>query len=125
MIYPLKWIIQKAKINGSYKNSVSFPYDDVTVTTATNTEPCDSSVTSIGNASLDALEVYQLKTDELEINYRGPKILSKKETPLTICTANIIGLVRSSKLLRVLLDSNSNACLIKWSTLLKGITPKD
>ena len=34
--------------NKRYKNSVSFPYDDFTVTTAMNTEPCDSSVTSTG-----------------------------------------------------------------------------
>ena len=34
--------------NKYYENCVSFPYDDVTVTTAINTEPCDSSVTSTG-----------------------------------------------------------------------------
>ena len=61
----------------------------------------------------------------MEINYRGPKILPKNETPATICTANTIGLLSSRKLLRVLLDSGSNACLIKRSALPKGIIPKD
>ena len=32
--------------NRYYENYVSFPCDNVTVTTAINTEPCDSSVTS-------------------------------------------------------------------------------
>jgi hypothetical protein len=102
--------------------STPFNDDDDTISTVS----CSSlDNTSVGNASLETLKVYQLEADEMEINYRGPKILPKNETPATICTANTIGLLRSRKLLRVLLDSGSNACLIKRSALPKGIIPKD
>ena len=88
-----------------------------------STVPCDGSVTSAGNATIETLQVYQID-DDFPANYRGPKVLPKNETPATICTANTIGLVRSRKLFRVLLDSGSNACLIKRSALPAGIKPK-
>ena len=93
-----------------------------------STESCDMSITSAGNASIDTLDTlaaYQLDADETEYSYRGPKVLYRNETPATICTANTIGLIRSRKLLRVLLDSGSNACLINRSALPKGIIPKE
>ena len=63
--------------------------------------------------SISSLEAYPLDADEVIYNYRGPKVLPKNETPVTICIVNTIGLVRSRKLFRVLLDSGSNKCLIK------------
>ena len=101
-------------------------YDDDTIQlvedATLSTEGCSKSA---GNASLDTLDVYQLDADECYYNYRGPKVLPKNECPATICTADTIGLVRSRKLLRVLLDSGSSACLIKRSALPKGIIPKE
>jgi len=88
-----------------------------------STVPCDGSVTSAENATIETLQVYQID-DDFPVNYRGPKVLPKNETPATICTASTIGLVRSRKLFRVLLDSGSNACLIKRSALPAGIKPK-
>ena len=44
---PSEMNYSERKIDGK-DNSVSLPYDDVTVTTAMNTEPCDSPVTSTG-----------------------------------------------------------------------------
>ena len=107
--FKINYSTNKDNIYWSDDGSKSFDHDDNTISTMS----CCTLDTSIGNASLDTIEFYQLETDELEINYRGPKILPKNETPATICTANTIGLIRSRKLLRVLLDSNSNACLIK------------
>ena len=43
---------------------------------------------------------------------------------MTICTANTIGYVCSRKLLRVILDSGYNGCLIKRSALPKVLVPK-
>ena len=57
-----------------YEKSVSFTHDDDIISTMWS---C-SFDTSVGNVSLDRLEIYQIETDELEINYRGPKILPKK-----------------------------------------------
>ena len=119
--FEINYSTSKNNIYWSDDESTSVDQDDDTISTMS----CCTLDTSAGNASQDTLEVYQLETDELEINYRGPKILLKNETPATICTANTIGLIRSRKLLRVLLDSGSNACLIKRSALPKGIIPKD
>ena len=91
------------------------------------TESCDMSINSSGNASIDTLDTlsaYQLDADETEYSYRGVKVLYRNETSASICTANTIGLIRSRKLLRVLFDSGSNACLINISVLLKGIIPR-
>ena len=41
------------------------------------------------------------------------------ETPVTILTANTIGLAKSRRLFRVLLDSGSTVCMIKMSCLPK------
>ena len=50
---------------------------------------------------------------------------SRDQYPATICTADIIVLLRSCKLFKVLLDSGSNVCIIKRSVLLQGIIPKE
>ena len=50
---------------------------------------------------------------------------SKDQCPATICTINTIGLLKSRKLFKVLLDSGSSACLIKRSALPKGIVPRE
>ncbi len=102
--------------------STSFFYDDeITIMTEQS-----SALSSAGNASLDdALEVYQLHEDEIGFNYRGPKVLPINETPVTICTINTIGCLRSRKLFRCLLDSGSTSVVIKLSCLPKGVVPKD
>ena len=107
--FEIDYSTSKNNIYWSDDESVPFNYDDDTISTVS----CNNSDTSVGNASIDTLKVYQLEADELEINYRGPKVLPENETPATICTANTIGLLHSRKLLRVLFDSGSNACLIK------------
>eukprot|EP00957_Ditylum_brightwellii_P207636 15353851-Ditylum_brightwellii.AAC.1 len=98
-------------------------YDDST--THSSADQCsdrassDCTEKSARNASLSTLEVYQLKVEGTSYNYRGPKVIIKNETVATICIANTIGHLQSRKLLKVLLDSRSNACLIKRSALPK------
>eukprot|EP00957_Ditylum_brightwellii_P001521 118742-Ditylum_brightwellii.AAC.2 len=65
--------------------------------------------TFAGNTYLSTLKVYQLEAETSTYNYRGPKVIIKNETLATICTANTIGYLQSRKLLKVLLDSGSNA----------------
>ena len=63
-----------------YEDSVSFLYDDDTVTTDMSTQSCNGSVTSAGNASIDTLDTlaaYQFDADETGYKYRGPKVLYK------------------------------------------------
>ena len=107
--------------NEMYDDSTTSSYADQCLDSTAST--CTE--TSARNASLSTLEVYQLEAETTAYNYRGPKVVIKNETPATICTANTIGHLRSRKLLKVLLDSGSNASLIKRSALPKGIILKE
>ena len=78
-----------------------------TATTCTNS--------SSGNASIETIEVYQVETDKITFNYRGPKVLPTNETPVTIAICDTIGALKSRKLFRILLVLGSNASLIKKS----------
>ena len=104
-------------------------YDDST--THSSADQCSDNTaktcteTSVRNASLSTLDVYQLEAEGTSYSYRGPKVIIKNETLATICTANTIGHLQSRKLLKVLLDSGSNAILIKRSALPKGIILKE
>ena len=62
------------------------------------------------------------------LTYLGPKILKKAtpgETLVTILTANTIGLAKSRRLFRVLLDSWSTVFMIKKSCLPKNTVLTD
>jgi hypothetical protein len=80
----------------------------------------DSLVFPDGNANLfPNHECFELEFEEPRYNYRGPKIVVPgREFPVTICTADTIGAVKSRRLLRVLLDSGSTVSMIKRSVLL-------
>ncbi len=56
---------------------------------------------------------YEIEADAPRFNYHGPKIkISKQESPITICTADTIGAIKSQRLFRVLFDSGSNVSMI-------------
>jgi hypothetical protein len=79
-----------------------------------------------GNATI-AFEYhcYEIEADVPRFNYHGPKIkISKQESPITICTADTIGTIRSQRLFRVLFDSGLNVSMIKISALPKGVITK-
>ena len=102
-------------------------YDDKSIITDAEMNENYSVSSSAENAFMydeDVEEVYQLHEDEIGFNYRGPKVLPINETPVTICTANTIGTLRSRKLFRVLMDSGSTACWIKESALPNGVVPR-
>jgi hypothetical protein len=54
---------------------------------------------SAGNASTAfEYECYEIEADAPQFNYYGPKIkIAKQESPVTICTADKIGTIRSQK----------------------------
>ena len=82
-----------------------------------STLPCNS----IESASEKSEELYQINNS----NNERETISLKNECPATICIADTIGLLKSRKLLKVLLDSGSSSCLIKRSILPQGIIPKE
>ncbi len=51
-------------------------------------------------------------------------MILKQELPITICTANTIGTIRSQKFFQVLFDLVSSVSVIKRSALPKGIITK-
>ena len=75
--------------NKYWSDDESAPFNDDGDTIST-VSFCSLDDTSVGNASLETLKVYQLEADGMEINYRGLKILPKNENPATICAANTI-----------------------------------
>jgi hypothetical protein len=86
----------------------------------------DNTISFPGNATI-AFEYhcYEIEADAPRFSYHGPKIMiPKQELPVTICTADTIGTIRSRRLFRVLFDSGSNVSMIKRSDLPKGIITK-
>ena len=100
----------------------SFCFTDNTATTAAATF---SDEDSAGNASFISFECFQGEDETPQFNYCGPKVLpTRHETPVTICTANTIGTLRSRRIFRVLFDSGSNVSLIKRSCLPRNCKTK-
>ena len=80
---------------------------------------------SAGNADFSPYDCFDLEFDEPRYNYHGPKIIvPRHECPVTICTADTIGAVKSKRLLRVLLDSGSTVSMIKRSVLAPKVVTK-
>jgi hypothetical protein len=60
----------------------------------------NNTISSAGNATI-AFEYhcYEIEADAPQFNYHGPKIkIPKQELPVTICTADTIGTIRSQRL---------------------------
>jgi hypothetical protein len=97
---------------------------DLTLSTS-DISVSNNSYSSIGNASAFEYECYEIEDDTPQFNYHGPKIkIPKQESPVTICTADTIGTIRSRRLFCVLFDSGSNISMIKRSALPKGVITK-
>ncbi len=62
-----------------------------------NDDSSVDSLSSAGNATyLSSLEIYQTEVEQPCYNYHGPKIvLPMNESPVTICTADTINMVKS------------------------------
>jgi hypothetical protein len=82
---------------------IALEYDEDTVSLVvdpslftSDTSVSDNSDYSTGNASTFEFVCYEVKDDTLPFNYHGPKIkIPKQESPVTICTADTIGTIRS------------------------------
>jgi hypothetical protein len=60
----------------------------------------DNTISSAGNATI-AFEYYcyEIEADAPQFNYHGPKIkIPKQESPITICTTDTFGTIRSQRL---------------------------
>jgi hypothetical protein len=83
---------------------VAFDYDEDTVhlveeqsLSTLDISLSEKSNSSAGNASTAfEYECYEIEDDTPLFNYHGPKIkIPKQESPVTICTADTIGTIRS------------------------------
>ncbi len=115
-------------LNTSHRR-IGFEYDEDTVSlvvdptlSTSDISISDNSNLSTGNALAFEYECYEVEDDTPQFNYHGPKIkIPKQESPVTICTADTTGTIRSRRLFRVLFDSGSNVSMIKRSALPKGV----
>ena len=85
-------------------HEIVFDYDKDTVSlveeptlSILDTSLSDNYDSSSGNASTSfEYECYEFEADVPQFNYHGPKIkIPKQELPVTICTADTIGIIRS------------------------------
>jgi hypothetical protein len=82
---------------------IAFEYDEDTVSlvvypilSTSDISISNNSNSSAGNASAFEYECYEVKDDTPQFNYHGPKIkIPKQESPMTICTTDTIGTIRS------------------------------
>ncbi len=113
-------------------HKIAFEYDEDTVSlvvdptlSTSDISISDNSNSSAGNTSAFEFECYEVKDNTPQFNYHGPKIkISKQESPVTICTADTTGIIRSGRLFQVLFDSGSNVSMVKRSALGKGVITK-
>ncbi len=114
----------------SFKNGTFLNYDDDSSSILPSLEEVDDSSTddsfSAGNDNtFPNHECFELEFEEPRYNYHGPKIIMPRcECPVTICTADTIGAVKSRRLLQVLLDSGSTVSMIKRSVLPPKVVTK-
>jgi hypothetical protein len=112
---------------------IAFNYDEDTVIlvvdptlSTSDMSTSDNFNSSAGNASTAfEYECYKIEDDTPQFNYHGPEIkIPKQESPVTICTTDTIGTIRSQRLFQVLFDSGSNVSMIKRSALPEGVITK-
>jgi hypothetical protein len=85
---------------------IGFEYDEDTVSlvvdptlSTSDISISDNSDSSTGNASTFEYECYEVEDDTPQFNYHGSKIkIPKQESPVTICTPDTIGTIRSRRL---------------------------
>ena len=107
------------KINQIFVNQFIYDEDTIQSTDSTKSNSLDQSSYDDATHAHDdiTIEVYNVTKYE---TYNVPLPKCKRtttETLTTICTAKTIGVVKSHKILRILLDSGSRKTLIKRSAL--------
>ncbi len=102
----LDTLVDRHKSFSTSHHTISLEYDEDTVSlvvdptlSISDISISDNSNSSTGNASAFEYECYDVKDDTPWFNYHGPKIkIPKQESPVIICTADIIGTIRSWRL---------------------------
>ncbi len=88
-------------------HKIAFEYDEDTMSlvveqtlSSSDMLISDNSNSSAGNASTTfEYKCYKIEDDTPQFNYHGPKIKTpKQESPVTICSADTIGTIRSQRL---------------------------
>jgi hypothetical protein len=97
--------MQECFSNSNHK--IAFDYDEDTMSLVeeltldtSEVSPSNSTISSAGKATI-AFEYhcYEIEADAPRFNYHGPEIkIPKQESPITICTADTIGTIRSRRL---------------------------
>jgi hypothetical protein len=99
-------LVDAQEILNTCHHRVGFEYDEDTVSlvvdptlSTSDISISDISDSSTGNASTFEYECYEVEDDTPLFNYHGPKIkIPKQESPVTICTIDTIGTMRSQRL---------------------------
>ncbi len=93
---------QECLSNSNHK--IAFDYDEDTMSLAeeltldtSEVSLSDNTISSAWNAPISfEYHCYEIEADAPQFNYHGPKIkIPKQELPITICTADTIGTIRS------------------------------
>ncbi len=101
---------------------IAFEYDEDTVSLVEDQTLSTLDILISNNSNSSArnastaleYECYENDDDTPWFNYHGPKIkFPKQESPVTFCTADTIGTIRSQILFWVLFDSGLNVSMIK------------
>jgi hypothetical protein len=129
---PQPWLLKALVYHSATPAAIALGYDEDTMSlvvdptlSTLDISISDNSDSFTGNASAFEYECYEVKDDTPRFNYHGPKItIPKQEPPMTICTADTIGTIRSQRLFRVLFDSETNVSMIKRLALPKGVITK-
>jgi hypothetical protein len=107
--------MQECLSNSNHK--IAFDYNEDTISLAeeltrdtSEVSLSDNTISSARNATI-AFEYhcYEIEIGALWFIYHGPKVMVPKQIlPVTICTTDTIGTIRSQRLFRVLFDSGLN-----------------
>jgi hypothetical protein len=96
-------LVDTQELLNTSHHRIGFEYDEDTVSlvvdptlSTLDISISDNSNSSTGNASTIKYECYEVKDDTPQFNYHGLKIkIPKQESPVTICTVDTIGTIRS------------------------------
>jgi hypothetical protein len=99
-------LVDTQELLNTSHHRIGFEYDEDTVSlvvdptlSTSDISISNNSDSSTGNVLAYEYECYEVKDDTPQFNYHGPKIkIPKQESPMTICTADTIGTIRSRRL---------------------------
>jgi hypothetical protein len=96
-------LVDTQELLNTSHHKIAFEYDEDTVSlvvdptlSTLDKSISNNSYSSAGNASTFEYECYKVEDDTPQFNYHGPRVkIPKQESPVTICTADTIGTIRT------------------------------